>query len=673
MMLKKIALFSMLAISAAAHAEGTYVLAPATGGRFTLTLNADQPIDQFSVVYGRDSVEDAYSPPQNYTLQSATSLGFGLYKLTYAYENQYQPTAPTTVKFSGVPYGENGYGSTSLTTFQQVYGLFQDIQINSTDAVLVSDDLPAGYGKVFSNMPSNNHVVNAYYADWSIYGGHNFDIANMPLQDLNMVTYGFGKIEPSTGNAIVLDPFADYGKASASGVTALPYLALEKAVNPSLRLMYSFGGWGTVKTWKDGSAGNNFQYTSGDFSVLFTYYPSKIETLAHNMVSAIARTGFDGVDIDYEWPAPAETQAAVLGAGHKALCAPQETGKSCNTLPLSQAEADGYAELMYDLSQELQALSKQEDGKPLYLSTALLSGVDKMQALHNFTYNGSIAALKGKDDLTIVLDAVNYVNLMAYDMHGAFDAPADEAGGDNITNFQSQMNVGPEDSSQGNVAQYSVTASLAMLKSLSPNNYSKVVLGIPAYSRLVLLDGNQKNPVKDLPQDYIDQGVYLGLAPASEQALSSVDYGEFVGDVWSQDYQGNNTDAAANGSLTQGIRGSASFDYKCIVDSNNCIMQTASAMTPEQLFGAYNGSDYHYNTGTTGPGAYAQTPWAYDATNNVFMSYDNGASAHFKATYVKSQGLAGVMMWEVDGDVPASAADYDQDSIIHNMRTGLDS
>jgi len=102
-------------------------------------------------------------------------------------------------------------------------------------------------------------------------------------------------------------------------------------------------------------------------------------------------------------------------------------------------------------------------------------------------------------------------------------------------------------------------------------------------------------------------------------------------------------------------------------------MQTTSAMTPEQLFGAYNSSDYHYNTGTTGPGAYAQTPWAYDATNNVFMSYDNGASAHFKATYAKSQGLSGVMMWEIDGDVSADATDYDQDSIVHNMRTGIDS
>ena len=46
--------------------------------------------------------------------------------------------------------------------------------------------------------------------------------------------------------------------------------------------------------------------------------------------------------------------------------------------------------------------------------------------------------------------------------------------------------------------------------------------------------------------------------------------------------------------------------------------------------------------------AHSQTPWLFDG--KTFWTYDDPASAHAKAAYAGSHGLAGVMVWELSGD-----------------------
>jgi len=46
----------------------------------------------------------------------------------------------------------------------------------------------------------------------------------------------------------------------------------------------------------------------------------------------------------------------------------------------------------------------------------------------------------------------------------------------------------------------------------------------------------------------------------------------------------------------------------------------------------------------------SKVPWLYDARAGVFVTYDDPESLRTKASYVRDQGLAGVMIWELSQD-----------------------
>lgn len=56
--------------------------------------------------------------------------------------------------------------------------------------------------------------------------------------------------------------------------------------------------------------------------------------------------------------------------------------------------------------------------------------------------------------------------------------------------------------------------------------------------------------------------------------------------------------------------------------------------------------------------------WAYNPSLQQFASYDNTALIDVKAQYVKDQGLAGLMMWELRSDLPA----YEDASLLMHMK-----
>jgi chitinase len=53
--------------------------------------------------------------------------------------------------------------------------------------------------------------------------------------------------------------------------------------------------------------------------------------------------------------------------------------------------------------------------------------------------------------------------------------------------------------------------------------------------------------------------------------------------------------------------------------------------------------------------AKTQEPWLYNASTLTFWTYDDATSLAYKAKYVSSQGLAGVMFWELSNDTTTGA------------------
>jgi chitinase len=90
---------------------------------------------------------------------------------------------------------------------------------------------------------------------------------------------------------------------------------------------------------------------------------------------------------------------------------------------------------------------------------------------------------------------------------------------------------------------------------------------------------------------------------------------------------------------------------------NDGLFQPAGADTPASWDGA-DGIDYrdlvarrptrHGFVLRRDPDA--RVPWLYNPHNGIWISYDDPASIEAKCDYVRSHGLAGVMIWHVGAD-----------------------
>lgn len=131
------------------------------------------------------------------------------------------------------------------------------------------------------------HLV-GYYSSWSIYG-RQFFVTEIDPTRLTHINYAFANI--GNGEVVLGDPWAD---------TEFPYpgdswdefprgnfkqLNRLKTMNPALKTLISVGGWSWSSQFSD---------------VALT--PASRETFANSCAAFVIQWGFDGVDLDWEYP-----------------------------------------------------------------------------------------------------------------------------------------------------------------------------------------------------------------------------------------------------------------------------------------------------------------------------------------------------------------------------------
>lgn len=495
------------------------------------------------------------------------------YRYTLTTESPWNKGTYTTIPANGsvtltqIPLAHE---QTSTNGIPLYYRLPFNIQVMLQDGSQLSASLQNKCQENTCQDPAAGKMIGAYYTDWANYH-YSQNPANLlmpgqiPIANMNTIFYAIGKIDSQTAAINFVDINHDQYYFPAFDTLKQQY--------PYLNLMYSFGGWG--------DAGSN-SYPSYTLAAIFDQQDPKLtQTLADNMVNTMLELGFNGIDIDYEWNAiqPGTTEL----------------------MQLTPARAHGFQELLQDIRNDLIKLQPQNNPHFYKLTTAVFAGPDQVTA---FTSNGG--------DWTKVAAAVDYIDVMTYDMHGQFDT--NQAPPDNITDFHSQMKT--EHHYQADILNhYNVVDAIDAYKNIGVPA-SKLVAGIPAYTRI------EKTA---LPVTDDNKGLYLTLAtdqPAGEMGSGGV------------------------------------TDYKCIINDSYC--------WGGFHFNRANMVSVPANLSEEGLGHSAKTPWAYDKSQNWFLSFDNGISVNYKANWVKQNNLGGVMVWEIDGDVPATDANYQRDSIIYN-------
>jgi chitinase len=276
--------------------------------------------------------------------------------------------------------------------------------------------------------PGGKEVV-AYFAQWGVYG-RNYHVKNIvtsgTASKITTINYAFANV---TNNQCQLgDTYADYDKfydaaGSVDGRAdtwdngalrgSFNQLRKLKQLYPNIKVVISLGGW----TW------------SGGFSS--AAQPQNVANFVRSCVNLFITdprwTGvFDGIDIDWEYPNACGLQCGV------------------------PADRQNFTNMLAEFRRQLNAV------RPGLLLTIA---------------SGAGPAVYGAIDLNQIHPHLDWINIMTYDYHGAWE---------NRTNHNAPLYQNPNDPDNGK-GFYINRAVTDYLAGGVPAN--KLVVGVPFYSR----------------------------------------------------------------------------------------------------------------------------------------------------------------------------------------------
>jgi len=361
-----------------------------------------------------------------------------------------------------------------------------------------------------------------YLTNWSIYSRFT-NVANYDFSGVDVINYAFFNVDAG-GNVLTLDEWADYGWGNGGLIRILTHDI--KAKYPNIRVVVSIGGWSCSQYFSDVAATANAR-----------------KNFANNILNIIKTNGFDGVDLDWEYPG---------GGG----------------LDGNHVRADDAKNFLLMLKEIRNVIGDN------YLLTIA---------------NSANASIYG-EYLIDISKTVDWVGVMTYDMAGAWNA---------YSGFNSPLYIDKEKDKNGQTSISDVVEDY-LNKGVDP---SKLVIGGAFYGRSWMVTSDENNGAYQLCQQ-TSWGIQGGVCNA------------IVGDAYDVSW------------APTGVWAYYSLRKQGLLKSST----TANSPWVRK---------YH---------ELEVCPSLYNYNTKVFIGYDDPKSLKEKTKYARSQGLAGIMVWEISED-----------------------